>query len=245
METNGAVVNAKENIISWYKDGRGGKPPTPPDHWNGNNARGALIARQGLFCAYCQVGLKLICPTTTVDHFRPQRAGEEDDHQGYLWLAFDWSNLYLVCDTCNKAKGTYFPLLDPAQRVAFSNRDDIDQEEPLLLDPSEPFPPDLVTLKLCDSFPFLLLEVNPNHPGAARATATISKLRLHGMGRTEWLKHRKKAVDKLFESLEKKREQGNSGPLPPSQPNRTKPDPQRRPRSRHFSRHAEPTNDPS
>ena len=55
---------------------------------------------------------------------------------GYYWLAYEWSNLLFCCRLCNQQfKRNHFPLADPARR-ARSHRDDIGQEEPLLINPA-------------------------------------------------------------------------------------------------------------
>lgn len=90
-----------------------------------------------------------------VDHFRPKKSVDleptELPHPGYYWLAFVWWNYRLSCHRGNQlrvhptrpftgGKGDRFPLVDPAKRVGAptTNRDDLDKEEPLLLDPTKP-----------------------------------------------------------------------------------------------------------
>jgi uncharacterized protein (TIGR02646 family) len=82
-----------------------------------------------------------------VDHFRPKSAVNEcSEHEGYWWLAFEWSNYRYCCTYCNSAlkdteddsevhgKQDHFPLLDPAAR-AMNRNDDLTREAPTLLDP--------------------------------------------------------------------------------------------------------------
>ena len=83
-----------------------------------------------------------------VDHFRPKgRLAEDDKHGGYYWLAFDWTNFRLSCHRANRlrsnpetgglgGKADHFPLIDPAAR-AYVESDDIGNEKPALLDPTE------------------------------------------------------------------------------------------------------------
>lgn len=82
-------------------------------------------------CAYCetnpQPGSKL-----QVEHYRPKKKVTEftekflknpdkknqtrtqkvDNHKGYFWLGYEWSNLLLSCQNCNGpgAKGNLFPI---------------------------------------------------------------------------------------------------------------------------------------
>jgi hypothetical protein len=89
-----------------------------------------------------------------VDHFRPKNNVKgtakfplADGHPGYWWLAFDYKNYRYACTFCNSArkdeegvsggKQDYFPLLNEASR-AKSKQDDLDEELPLLLNPTDP-----------------------------------------------------------------------------------------------------------
>ena len=62
-------------------------------------------------CAYCEV----ICKAE-IEHYRPKRGVEEDEnHKGYYWLAYEWSNLVPSCRYCNTegGKGNQFPIMGP------------------------------------------------------------------------------------------------------------------------------------
>lgn len=96
-------------------------------------------------CWYCEA--EEIRSDMPVDHFRPKnKVEEEQNHEGYWWLAFDWKNYRCACTYCNSrrifvntegGKACCFPLVDPTKR-AFSSNDDINQEQPDLLDPFDP-----------------------------------------------------------------------------------------------------------
>lgn len=86
-----------------------------------------------------------------IDHFRPKNriAEAKKGNSGYRWLAFDYRNFRYICTFCNskrcdKISGTaggkadHFPLKDEAVR-AYVETDDLDHEEPMLLDPCEDF----------------------------------------------------------------------------------------------------------
>jgi len=89
------------------------------------------------------------------DHFRPKgRVAECPDHKGYWWLALDWTNYRFSCTFCNSrrkdlemgdsgGKWDYFPLLDESKR-ARTPSDDLDAEQPLLLDPTKASDPGLL-----------------------------------------------------------------------------------------------------
>jgi hypothetical protein len=96
-------------------------------------------------CWYCEsVDIR---SDNAVDHFRPKNAVAEcSDHEGYWWLAFKWENFRFCCTFCNcrrvnqatghaGGKADHFPLKDEGRR-ARSPGDDLEDEEPMLLDPS-------------------------------------------------------------------------------------------------------------
>ncbi|MDO6967040.1 HNH endonuclease family protein [Rhizobium alvei] len=85
-----------------------------------------------------------------VDHFRPKNRVAEalQSPSGYKWLAFEYKNFRYICTFCNSrridiiggtdgGKADHFPLRDEAAR-AYTETDDIDNEEPMLLDPCDP-----------------------------------------------------------------------------------------------------------
>ena len=84
-----------------------------------------------------------------IDHYRPKGAlVGQDDHDGYWWEAFNWRNFRLSCHRANRlrtnpdtgdvhGKGAWFPLLKEADRCR-EPKDDLDQEQPTLLDPTDP-----------------------------------------------------------------------------------------------------------
>lgn len=105
-------------------------------------------------CAYCESRFVAVQPMD-VEHFRPKLAVEGDsDHPGYWWLAASWSNLLPACIDCNRrryndlysadedaersralaGKKDLFPILGAAR--ARKPDDALDNEEPLLIDPT-------------------------------------------------------------------------------------------------------------
>ena len=84
-----------------------------------------------------------------VDHFRPKGSVKEDSgHDGYWWLAFDWRNFRYSSQWCNQrrndrindtkgGKGDRFPLCPGSSRARHEG-DRLEEEEPMLLDPSDP-----------------------------------------------------------------------------------------------------------
>jgi uncharacterized protein (TIGR02646 family) len=137
------------------------------------DVKAALLAAQHDKCCFCEAKLP---PTTTgdVEHFRPKgtvrpSADAPDETPGYYWLAYDWANLFVACGVCNRSyKRTLFPLRDPSAR-ARSHRDDLEDEAPLLLHPSDDDPE--------RAFIFDAEVIRPR-PGDARARTTIRVLGL-------------------------------------------------------------------
>jgi uncharacterized protein (TIGR02646 family) len=127
-------------------------------------------------CAFCETPL-LGC-YGDVEHFRPkaawqQQKGDTPHYPGYYWLAYDWDNLFLSCEYCNRSfKKNLFPLADPAKR-AFSHHDSIQDEEPLLIHPTFDNPEDFLGFR--GRMPYAI-------NGNAKGKATISML---GLGNSE------------------------------------------------------------
>jgi hypothetical protein len=105
-------------------------------------------------CAYCE-GIYEGGTWMDVEHYRPKAKvtldgnpqnivkitdakGEEIEHPGYYWLAYDWRNLLLSCKKCNSGKGkmNQFPING---RRATSPLDSLQEEDPLILNPYDGF----------------------------------------------------------------------------------------------------------
>ncbi|WP_298514738.1 AAA family ATPase [uncultured Kordia sp.] len=85
-------------------------------------------------CAYCE-SLILTTFVGDLEHYRPKGGvSESSDHPGYWWLVNDWDNLLVSCRNCNIKKKNYFPIKDETKR-AFSPNDDLNDENPLILNP--------------------------------------------------------------------------------------------------------------
>lgn len=84
-----------------------------------------------------------------VEHFRPKKSAKDQDgteHDGYWWLAFDWQNFRICGSVGNSKKGTFFPLRDGCARTTLDG--DTRLEDPLLLDPTDPNDPGLLSFDL-------------------------------------------------------------------------------------------------
>jgi predicted ATPase len=95
-------------------------------------------------CAFCESYLR-ITDVSCMDRFRPKSGAigldgvPSADH--YWWLAYEWSNLYLVCLACNKIRGDRFPV-EEERATPGTLGDELLNEKPLLLDPCSDFPED-------------------------------------------------------------------------------------------------------
>lgn len=116
------------------------------DTYKTDNVKIALRITQGADengiggkCAYCEKDLRE--EAAHVDHFRPHGSVINNSgtrlYPGYYWLAYQWENLYMSCLACNSShKKDSFPLVVEEDR-ARSHHDDINNEEPLLIDPGK------------------------------------------------------------------------------------------------------------
>ena len=90
-------------------------------------------------CAYCEQKI-VVKRESTIEHYRPK--------SDYYWLAYEWSNLFIACNTCNGKKGDKFevnkrwaPICpthpDGTLEVfkCYANHPDLLAEEPLWLHP--------------------------------------------------------------------------------------------------------------
>ena len=83
-------------------------------------------------------------PESDVEHFRPKLGVTGEDHPGYWWLAYVWSNLLFSCKACNSTyKKNHFPLVNKTSRVSVKGRD-LSLEKPMLINPSFEDPADFI-----------------------------------------------------------------------------------------------------
>src|SRR6266487_3861728 len=88
------------------------------------------------------------CQYWEVEHYRPKGAARNLDgtvrDEGYDWLAFDWRNFRLSGGVTNRKKGFFFPLREGTHVATFANKN-IDDEDPILLDPTKEEDPPLLS----------------------------------------------------------------------------------------------------
>ncbi|MFE4145124.1 AAA family ATPase [Peribacillus sp. YIM B13472] len=88
-------------------------------------------------CAYCETP---VYGFGHIDRFRPVNGvintNGDYSSEHYIWLAYEWKNLYLVCNNCNVLKRNVFPI-HGKRATLFSN---VDNEKHLLIDPCQENP---------------------------------------------------------------------------------------------------------
>ncbi len=151
---NGWCDRAREAGVAVANAGPGGRAAEVNRHsrvWR--ELKGTLSAASHGKCWYCES--VQVRSDNAVDHFRPKNAVAEcPDHDGYWWLAFEWRNHRFSCTYCNShridqatggggGKADHFPLRDEAGRARTPN-DALDEEEPVLLDPTSAADPGLL-----------------------------------------------------------------------------------------------------
>ncbi|MFJ4622011.1 HNH endonuclease [Streptomyces sp. NPDC088812] len=159
-------------------------------HWTEDAVRNLLLELVGDKCWYCET--LIVRADITVDHYRPKsEVLDVPGHPGYWWLAYDMSNYRIACRHCNsggaryngvregRAKGSQFPLIGGTR--AHTAADDLDREQPLLLDPAHHSDPDLLGFDSAgyarrSNTPYSLAETKR---GLCRADETIRILALN------------------------------------------------------------------
>jgi 5-methylcytosine-specific restriction endonuclease McrA len=160
-----------------------------------DGGKAALFKAQHRKCAYCERRIGLAA--NDLEHVRPKKEvwrhlpGDRTAvvESGYWWLTWTWENHLFACRTCNKHKGTYFPLVSgsraligPARpyrnkRLRPAHRDK-SVESTLLVDPSSEDPLDHIEWRPVDArLPKRLWKWSPAHL-TPRGEATIKILHL-------------------------------------------------------------------
>ncbi len=107
--------------------------------------RDSFLICQKNKCAYCECSIYM-GTNNSIEHYRPknsyiQKHGRKEHRPGYYWLAYDLSNLFVACTTCNSTKANFFPLLLHTTRCS-NHHESIAKEDPLIINPLEIDPTD-------------------------------------------------------------------------------------------------------
>lgn len=125
-------------------------------------------------CCFCEAKVTHVSPGD-VEHFRPkagyrQRPKDPLSYPGYYWLAYEWTNLFLCCEICNRrGKQNLFPLIVPAARANPRGRA-ISAEQPLFIDPTTDDPEEHIEFRDERACP---------RDGSRRGRMTIDALQLN------------------------------------------------------------------
>ncbi|WP_116866825.1 AAA family ATPase [Pseudomonas syringae] len=140
-------------------------------------------------CAFCEIyiygdGLTL--------HLRPSRFvanADESQKNYYLWLAFEWRNLFYACSSCLKSKSNHFPVEGDRADFLATFDEVVKQESSLLIDPTAENPQRHLR--------FL-------HDGmvAAESQKGFETINAFALNRLELMLARRAIMDELFRRLE-------------------------------------------
>ncbi|TNB84339.1 hypothetical protein FHJ31_14180 [Pseudomonas sp. Fig-3] len=140
-------------------------------------------------CAFCETGLGARGLTL---HLRPLRfvqGGEQHELDYYLWLAFEWRNLFYACDYCAKAKGNHFPVEGNRGDFRATFDEVVKQESALLIDPTAEDPGKHLSFLINGSVTAL----------SPKGFETIS---IFSLNRPELKSERNKIIDEMIAILE-------------------------------------------
>ena len=128
-------------------------------------------------CCYCE-RKREIKRESDIEHYRPKsKVTEEIAHQGYWWLAYEWTNYLNSCKQCNETyKGNFFPLLNGSPR-AFGPDQDTAIERPVLINPIEDDPESCISYNWWDGGGIYVKAIG--YDDAGRGSETIRILRLN------------------------------------------------------------------
>ncbi|WP_159095431.1 hypothetical protein [Stenotrophomonas sp. YAU14A_MKIMI4_1] len=157
-------------------------------------------------CAYCESRYMTSSPTD-IEHFRPKaRISDEPAHTGYWWLASSWTNLLASCIMCNRTKkgqhfdpatGAWsnslrksgkldnFPLA-PGSTRAVTETDLLDNEDPLLIDPTQRDP----SQYLAWSTMYGVMVLVPNQERSENSAYAEASIRIYGLNRRKLVEAR-------------------------------------------------------
>lgn len=98
--------------------------------YNDDEVKDALNGLYHHKCAYCEGKANSAQFSVRIEHYRPKngitykdeegKAQYFDNHKGYYWLGYEWTNLMPSCEKCNgrSAKGNHFPLKNESTRIS-------------------------------------------------------------------------------------------------------------------------------
>lgn len=139
------VTRTKQQLADKVRAGEKLKSKDFPSHWLDDSVKNPLWEIHHGKCCYCE-RKREIKRESDVEHYRPKlKVTEENNHLGYWWLAYEWTNYLYSCKICNETyKRNFFPLLDDSPRASQPG-DDISRERPVLINPIDDDPESCIT----------------------------------------------------------------------------------------------------
>lgn len=169
-----------------------GNDKTQRADWKKLEVREALEKLYKSKCAYCERN----SGCNEVEHYRPQSK--------YPWLFYEWSNLLLACNHCNKNKNNQFPTkhkLDKEIEGAFDFlSDELLNEGALIIHPEYENPELYLTFHSKDTDNLGKINEKDSSPDMDKSTATIEvcKLNQHFL-----IIDRKKHINDFYNDIKK------------------------------------------
>ena len=127
-------------------------------------------------CCYCE-RKREIKRESDIEHYRPKsEVTGEDDHPGYWWLAYEWTNYLYSCKPCNETyKRNFFPLMDGSPRVSDPDQD-ISIERPMLINPIDDDPESCISYNWWDGAGIFVKAIGCDDEGKGSKTIKILDL---------------------------------------------------------------------
>jgi len=134
------VSKIKQALNKTITEGKKLKSNDFKPYWLNKNIREPLWNLHNGKCCYCE-RKRWIKRESDIEHYRPKaEVTGEDNHPGYWWLAYEWTNYLFSCKPCNEDhKRNHFPLLPGSSRAAGPNGS-LSAERPVLLNPIDDEP---------------------------------------------------------------------------------------------------------
>lgn len=175
------VTRIKRRIAKKIEAGSIVKSEDFRSYWQEEDVRKTLWRHQYRKCCYCERKRELK-RESDVEHYRPKAAvteEEENNHPGYWWLAYDWTNYLFACKPCNQAhKKNHFPLLPGGSR-AWGPNNDLSEEKPVLINPYDEDPEEFIDFDWHESGELLVLVKAVGRDGDGRGSKSIGLARLN------------------------------------------------------------------
>lgn len=134
------VRNKKTELQNKIRAGQKLERQDFPHYWLNNDVKEPLWELHHGKCCYCE-RKREIRRESDVEHYRPKSGVTgENNHPGYWWLAYEWTNYLYSCKPCNETyKRNFFPLLEGSARAVGPDQD-ISIERPVLINPIDDDP---------------------------------------------------------------------------------------------------------